>query len=150
MDRLELPNLRLILRIQVSVQNKLTFSLTLSFMAMPSCGFGDYMSILTNEQFVAALHEGFVDAQATCAQLGMKPMKTSPKCQWKTPWKHERHMEAQLYRDMGEEECDINHVLGSARLFVVDERGPSVEDNDIDPIVFDEHAVTNVSTIECE
>lgn len=69
-DRLELLNLRLILKNQVSMQNKLTFGLTLSLMEMPSYGLGDYMSISTNEQFVAALHEGFVDAHATCAQLG--------------------------------------------------------------------------------
>jgi hypothetical protein len=93
------------------------------------------MSILTNEKYVASLHEGFDDAQATCAQLVMKPMKTSPRCWWTTPWKHERHMEAQLYRDMGEEECDINHVLGSARPCVVDERRPIANDIDVEPIV---------------
>lgn len=77
-------------------------------------------------------------------------MKTSLKCWRTTPWKRERHLEAQLYRDTGEEECDTNHVLGSARPYVVDERGPIVEDIDVEPIVCDEHSVTNVSTIECE
>ena len=49
-------------------------------MEMPCCRFGDYMSIMTYEQFVATLDKGFVDAHATCAQLGMKLMKTSPRC----------------------------------------------------------------------
>ena len=73
------------------------------------------MSIMTYEQFVATLDKGFVDAHATCAQLGMKLMKTSPRCWCTTAWEHARHMEAQLYKDMGEEkEYDSNHVPGSA------------------------------------
>ena len=97
------------------------------------------MNILTNEQFVATLHEGFVDAHLTCAQLGMKPMETLLGCCWTTPWERERHMEAQLYRDMREEEeCDSNNLLGNAK------------DIDVEPRMFDEHSMTNVSTIECE
>ena len=88
---------------------------------------------------MGALHEGFVDAQTTCAQLGVKPMQTSRRCQRTTPWEHERHIEAQLYRDMGEEdECDSTHILGSAKPYVIDERGPSVEGTDVEPIVFDD------------
>lgn len=60
-------------------------------------------------------------------------------------------MEAQIYEDMGEEEeCDSNHVLGSARIYVIDELGPSAEDIDVEPIVFSEHSLTYVSNIECE
>lgn len=42
----------------------------------PLANLRDYTSILTSEKFVAALPKGFVDAQTTCAQLGMKPMKS--------------------------------------------------------------------------
>lgn len=31
-----------------------------------------------------------------------------------------------------------------------DELGPIAEDIDVEPIVFDEHSMSNVSTIECE
>jgi hypothetical protein len=48
-------------------------------------------------------------------------------------------MEAQLYRDMREEnECDSNHLLGNAK------------DIDVEPRMFEEHSITNVSSIECE
>ena len=48
-------------------------------------------------------------------------------------------MEAQLYRDTREEEeCDSNHLLGSAK------------DIDEERRMFDEHSMTSVSTIEFE
>jgi hypothetical protein len=69
----------------------------------------------------------------------MKPMQTLPRCQRTTPWEHERHMEAQLYRDMGEEDkCNSTQVLGSATPYVVDEPCPSAKGTDVEPIVIDD------------
>ena len=66
MHWLELHNLRLILKIKVSIKitknlRYLIFGLTLSVMKMPFCRFEDYMCLLKNEQFVATLYEKFVD-----------------------------------------------------------------------------------------
>lgn len=80
-----------------------------------------------------------------------KIMMTSLGCWWTSPWEHERHKDEQIYKHMGEEEeCDSNYVLGSVVPYVVDEHGQSAEDIDVVPIVFDEHLMTNVSTIKCE
>jgi hypothetical protein len=48
-------------------------------------------------------------------------------------------MEAQLYRDMGEEDkCNSTQVLGSATPYVVDEPCPSAKGTDVEPIVIDD------------
>jgi hypothetical protein len=60
----------------------------------------DYSSIGTKEHLVAALHEGFAEAQGTCAALGVRPTEIKPICWWIAPWVHERQMEAQLFKDM--------------------------------------------------
>ena len=44
----------------------------------------------------------------------------------------------------------FDHILGSAGPYVDDELGPSAKDIDVELIVFDEHSMANVSTIECE
>lgn len=79
-------------------------------------------------------------------------METLPRCWWATPWEHERHEGGQLYRDVVvEEKCDSNHVLGNAKQYVFDELNPSAEDINVEHIiVFNEHSMTDVLSIECE
>lgn len=84
------------------------------------------MSIMIDEQFMVAQHEGFVDAQTTCAQSRMKPMKTLPRCWWTTLWELGRH---NFIRTWGRRKnvILIMFLEVHAKLYMVDEHGPSVK-----------------------
>ena len=98
---------------------------------------------------MATLHGGFVEAQGTCAALGMRPIEIEPRCWCIAPWVHERQMEAQLFKDMEEDTCDFHHIIDHFDLSQNDATSPtsSCPSKNVD---IHEESSTNASILQSE
>ena len=79
--------------------------------------------------------------------VSVRRTKIEPRCWWIAPLVHERQMEAQLFKVMGEDTCDFHHTTGHFDLAQNDATGPSSNwpSKNVD---IHEEPVTNASNLQ--